>query len=87
MTTVISVENLSKLITWDKLVQELSHATWKSGGRNTRQTESLAPNWREDHGNRDGEDCGPWRDVSFTVAAGRSARPYGRNGAAKSTFA
>src|SRR3990170_1293776 len=87
MTTVISVEHLSKAYrlgqigTWT-FSRDLE--VWWAKMRGVPNP--LLRIGENDHGNRDGEELWALRDVSFTVEQGEVLGIIGRNGAGKSTL-
>ncbi|MFZ6031515.1 MAG: ABC transporter ATP-binding protein [Chloroflexota bacterium] len=87
MTTVISVENLSKTyhlgqIGTGTFTNDLKVWWAKSRGK----PNPLLRIGETDHGNRDGEELWALKDVSFTVGQGEVLGIIGRNGAGKSTL-
>ncbi len=87
MTTVISVENLSKTYRLGQIgTGTFTHdlAVWWAKMRG--QPNPLLKIGEADHGNRDGEELWALRDVSFTVQQGEVLGIIGRNGAGKSTL-
>lgn len=87
MTTVISVENLSKTYRLGQIgtgTFTYDLAVWwaKMRGR----PNPMLKIGQADHGNRDGEELMALRDISFTVQQGEVLGIIGRNGAGKSTL-
>src|SRR5687768_16920390 len=87
MTTVISVENLSKSyrlgqINTGTFTYDMQLWWAKMRGR----PNPLLRIDETDHGNRDGETIWALKDVSFTVEQGEVLGIIGRNGAGKSTL-
>jgi lipopolysaccharide transport system ATP-binding protein len=87
MSTVISVENLSKAyqlgqIGTGRLTDDLK--VWWAKKRG--QPNPLLPIGQPDYGNREGETIWALKDVSFTVEQGEILGIIGRNGAGKSTL-
>lgn len=87
MTTVISVENLSKTyhlgqIGTGTFSRDLDLWWAKLRGK----PNPLLRIGEKEHGNRDGEELWALRDISFTVEQGEVLGIIGRNGAGKSTL-
>jgi lipopolysaccharide transport system ATP-binding protein len=87
MTTVISVENLSKTYRLGQIgtgtfSRDLELWWAKLRGK----PNPMLRIGEKDHGNRDGEELWALRDVSFTVEQGEVLGIIGRNGAGKSTL-
>lgn len=87
MTTVISVENLSKTYRLGQIgtgtfTNDLKVWWAKARGKSN----PLLRIGETDHGNRDGENLWALRDVSFKVEQGEVLGIIGRNGAGKSTL-
>lgn len=87
MTTVISVENLSKTYRLGQIgTGTFTHdlAVWWAKVRG--KPNPLLKIGETDHGNRDGEELWALKDVSFTVEQGEVLGIIGKNGAGKSTL-
>jgi len=87
MTTVISVENLSKVYRLGQIgtgtISRDLEAWWaKMRGK----PNPMLRIGETDHGNRDSEDLWALKDVSFTVKQGEVLGIIGKNGAGKSTL-
>ena len=87
MTTVISVENLSKSyrlgqISTGTFAHDLNLWWAKMRGK----PNPMLRIGEQDHGNRDGEELWALKDVSFKVEQGEVLGIIGRNGAGKSTL-
>jgi lipopolysaccharide transport system ATP-binding protein len=87
MTTVISVENLSKTYRLGQIgtgtfSRDLEVWWAKMRGK----PNPMLRIGEKDHGNRDGEELWALKDVSFTVQQGEVLGIIGRNGAGKSTL-
>lgn len=87
MTTVISVENLSKTYHLGQIGTGTFTNDLKVGWAKMRgKPNPLLRIGETDHGNRDGEELWALKDVSFTVEQGEVLGIIGRNGAGKSTL-
>ena len=87
MTTVISVENLSKAYH----LGQISTGTFSNDlkvwwARTIGNPNPLLKIGQSDHGNQIGENLWALKDVSFTVEQGEALGIIGRNGAGKSTI-
>jgi len=87
MSTVISVENLSK----SYRLGQIGTGTFTNDlklwwARVRHKPNPMLRIGEKDHGNRDGEELWALRDVSFTVEQGEVLGIIGRNGAGKSTL-
>jgi len=87
MTTVISVENLSKVYRLGQIGSGTFANDLKLWWAKTRgKPNPLLGIGESDHGNQDGENLWALKDVSFTVKQGEVLGIIGRNGAGKSTL-
>jgi lipopolysaccharide transport system ATP-binding protein len=87
MSTVISVENLSKTYRLGQIgTGTLSHDLNVWWAKVRGKPNPLLKIGQADHGNRDGEEIWALRDISFSVEQGEVLGIIGRNGAGKSTL-
>lgn len=87
MTTVISVENLSKSYRLGQIGTGTFSNDLKLWWAKMRgKPNPLLKIGETDHGNRDGEELWALRDISFTVQQGEVLGIIGKNGAGKSTL-
>lgn len=87
MTTVISVENLSKSYRLGQIgTGTLSRDLQIWWAKKRGKPNPLLKIGQTDHGHRDGEELWALRDLSFTVQQGEVLGIIGRNGAGKSTL-
>jgi lipopolysaccharide transport system ATP-binding protein len=87
MTTVISVEHLSKVYRLGQIGTGTFANDLKLWWAKTRgKPNPLLRIGETDHGNRDNEDLWALKDVSFTVKQGEVLGIIGKNGAGKSTL-
>lgn len=87
MTTVISVENLSKTYRLGQIgTGTFSHDLNVWWAKMRGKPNPMLRIGDKDHGNRDGEELWALRDVSFKVEQGEVLGIIGRNGAGKSTL-
>ncbi|MGB2963583.1 MAG: ABC transporter ATP-binding protein [Anaerolineales bacterium] len=87
MTTVISVENLSKVYRLGQIGTGTISNDLKLWWAKTRgKPNPMLRIGETDHGNRDGQDLWALNDVSFTVKQGEVLGIIGKNGAGKSTL-
>jgi lipopolysaccharide transport system ATP-binding protein len=87
VTTVISVENLSKTYHLGQIGTGTFSNDMKIWWAKVRgKPNPMLRIGETDHGNRDGEDLLALKDVSFTVKQGEVLGIIGRNGAGKSTL-
>jgi lipopolysaccharide transport system ATP-binding protein len=87
MTTVISVENLSKSYQLGQIgTGTFAHDLNVWWARMRGRPNPMLRIGETDHGHRDGEEIWALKDVSFTVQQGEVLGIIGRNGAGKSTL-
>jgi lipopolysaccharide transport system ATP-binding protein len=87
MTTVISVENLSKSYRLGQIgTGTFAHDLNLWWAKVCGKPNPMLKIGETDYGNRDGEDLWALKDVSFTVQQGEVLGIIGRNGAGKSTL-
>ncbi len=87
MTTVISVENLSKTYRLGQIGTGTFANDMKAWWAHLRgKPNPFLRIGQQDHGNREGEELWALQNVSFTVEQGETLGIIGRNGAGKSTL-